>query len=322
MKKKSLLLLMTALLCFQLTACGDEGETEEKESKVKTEESKEVEESKDSESENEETKDAQETDATEKTVEEVVEEAPAYYLPKQEIIDAEFLDFKFQVDDDIIEWPVNMTLGEYMETLPEYYHITDGKKDITPDRLIEPGEGMSVYFTSHEKASDAGFYAVVRNFTEQTTSIKDCPVVYLSLVAVYEGDVYLAKGVPANMSVNRENPLKLSEDERFTFANVRATMESFGIPEKGGERLDDHCGEYYCCFTSNNDLEYNIYCLRPEGAWICNVQGAKVMIHYPCFRFYFELSKETGTVKRFYGTTEYVTTSWVNPEDYGFSPVN
>lgn len=328
MKKKSLLLLMTALLCFQLTACGDEGETEEKESKVKTEESKEVTESKDSESENEETKDAQEIDSAEETVEEVVEEAEeeldpmlVHYEPMQEILDADFTDFKFQVDDTVYTLAYGMTFEELLQQVPDRYQIYDANKSyqIDENRLLEPSKGFSVSFLNSEKEDDLAFWVEVVNETEETIAIKDCVVMGMDFPGYYEGDCYAAKGILLNKSRKSQNPVRMEQDESFNFSTMKDILASWGIPEvENFAAMKEFLGQKYVAYVNTNGITYEIFALDDHPT-VITVQGNKAMLKYTEYEIKFTISKETNNLSNVQFKRGTLATSWVNPEDYGLS---
>lgn len=326
MKKKFLLFALAAMMCLNFTACGSETEEEEKETKTKKESVQEEE------KESEETEESSEAEAvsevSEETSEEVVETPeevidPMYvhYEPMQEILDADFTDFKFQVDDTIYTVVHNMSFAEFLLQVPERYQMYDQKKNIQIDenRLLEPDKGFVVAFYNTEKGDDCAFSVYVVNETESTISIKDATVWYMQFPFTYEGDCYAPKGIVLNKSRYSQNPVKISEDERFTFSTMKDTLASWGIPEiENIKALDDYAGQNFVAYVNQNDLVYHIFVLD-EHPEISLVQGNKAMIRFDRYEIKFTISKETGTISDVRIISDTMKTSLVNPEDYGLS---
>ena len=166
--------------------------------------------------------------------------------PTKEIEEANFNDFKFQVDDVVFE-ARTATVEDFMKQFPSdkyylaQYNTSGGAYDeVAMDRLQEVnGVGESFYIVNKEiYATDTfrngtfGLCIVVENPNEAVTELKDCVVTNFELNRDYVGSIYAPKGIPLY-----DNEL-IQSDERFSYENINETFAGYGLEIVDAETYD------------------------------------------------------------------------------------
>lgn len=163
--------------------------------------------------------------------EEKKDNGPLKYEASDEIINASFTDFKFQIDDTVITVNYGGKVSDFLSQFDENtYKYTDGwRNDISTDELIPPGKyGMIYVFNKNQPKTygEMGFESnevLTINFEnngEETCEVGDCTLSGFCLSDEYNGSIYVAKGIPIDYEA-------LAADERFTYDNIEAYLSQY-----------------------------------------------------------------------------------------------
>ena len=158
-------------------------------------------------------------------------EVSTYNEPTEEILSADFTDFKFQVDDVVFQTKTQMTVEEFIGQFPEgeyvvsQYNTKDGSFSDQPlDRLVKI-DGIEGYYIQNKKHDDSYcVYIAATNKSDSVCELKDCMVTSIELNRFYPGSIYFAKGIPLYPRHANYN-----DDERFSYENISNTFTEYGL---------------------------------------------------------------------------------------------
>lgn len=172
-----------------------------------------------------------------------------YAEPTQEILDANFEDFKFQVDTKVFHFDYDMNVEEFVNQFSDtdiVFKMDDSELNL--DRLVS-GEKFSSEKIDAYLNDEKCFTVSGHNYDLQgnTVSLRECPVTQLSFEQNFSGAIYFAKGIPYN------NTELLQQNENLTFSNLADYLQSIGVEESTG--LQSEKTFYY---TQNGGMEYII----------------------------------------------------------------
>ena len=157
-------------------------------------------------------------------------EVSTYNEPTEEILSADFTDFKFQVDDVVFQTKTQMTVEEFIGQFPEgeyvvaQYNTKDGSFSDQPlDRLIKI-DGLEGYYIQNKKYDNSYcVHITAENKSDSVCELKDCTVTSIELNKFYSGTIYFAKGIPYY------NDPSIHSDERFSYENIVDTFAGYGL---------------------------------------------------------------------------------------------
>ena len=175
-------------------------------------------------------------------------EVSTYSEPTEEILSADFTDFKFQVDDVVFQTKTQMTVEEFIGQFPEgeyvvsQYNTKDGSFSDQPlDRLVKI-DGMEGYYIQNKKYDKSYcVHITAENKNDSVCELKDCMVTSIELNRFYTGTIYFAKGIPYY------NDPSIHSDERFSYENIGDTFAGYGL-----ETMDENTYS----FSKANETQY------------------------------------------------------------------
>ena len=164
-------------------------------------------------------------------------EVSTYCEPTEEIMAADFTDFKFQLDNTVFQIKGQTTVEELLNQFPsdEYvltvYETSTGEyKEQATNKLVEAG-GVENYFIVNKKFADSkdihagatwGIEIAAKNKSDSVSDLKDCIINGFEFNVVYAGTTYFAKGIPAFGDA-------IQSDERFSYDNISETFAGYGF---------------------------------------------------------------------------------------------
>lgn len=147
------------------------------------------------------------------------------------ILNAQFAEKMVQIDDIVVQYFDGMTLHDFMLQFPDHYTISYmSGKEIKEDDLVDANDTVYIYNTNFvplDYLSDAEYddakrcYALsifIRNNTNRIATKGECTIERIKLNQVYEGSIYLAKGIPYTEE-------QLLADDNYSFENLETQLE-------------------------------------------------------------------------------------------------
>lgn len=264
-KKKVCALTIILLLTISLIGCGEEpvkrkskDKTVEKETQIASEEDNEEKPQK----EGKKGFGNEKPDLENKICVEYDEEENCilvYDKPTEEILNADFSDFKFQLNDTVFSiWP-GMTVKELMDQLPEYCQLKHSIDEVVSlDEHMVDNDGITEkweYFVfGANDIYDQFFELRVANFGDEPCCVGDCIITlfdvnydltvantmsgedvvvgdYDSFTRYHFGNIiYLPKGIPMNDCL-------LANDNQYSEENLETTLVNLGLRRVSYEDL-------------------------------------------------------------------------------------
>ena len=157
-------------------------------------------------------------------------EVSTHCEPTEEILSADFTDFKFQVDDVVFQTKTQMTVEEFIGQFPEgeyvvsKYNTSDASFTEQPlDKLVKI-DGIEGYHIQNKKYDNSYcVHITAENKSDSVCELKDCMVTSIELNRFYIGTIYFAKGIPYY------NDPSIHSDERFSYENIDDTFAGYGL---------------------------------------------------------------------------------------------
>lgn len=216
-------------------------------------------------------------------VEEVI-----YAEPTQEILDADFEDFKVQIDSKVYRFDYDMTTQDFIAQFDENdfkFIDSDTSEPINMDKLISPDLNLAGFINMKAYYKDElCFFASFLNcdMERKTITLKECFFRAIDFSYQFSGAIYFAKGIPYN------NVAMLDENENFTFNNLRSYFESIGLTESLYEEIGKTC-----FYTQNGDMEYIV---RPVSTHRRPSTNDSTWVSYCSYMLNFTISPDTAKV--------------------------
>lgn len=208
-----------------------------------------------------------------------------YVAPTQEILDADFTDFKFQIEDTVVTLKPGDTVEELMDQLSDdfYLNVSD-EGDITTSWLVGGEEQVVPHLMwSNGDRSFIAFILWVDNLSSDDCELGECIITSFHLEGSEHGNTYLAKGIPYDVP----------GDDRLSYENIKDTLEEFGAQDNGDELYLNYDGIYVAEYAGkvviedrSDEYHYYIYVFAddpyPEGS------GS-----YPVYEMEIDIDQET-----------------------------
>lgn len=307
MKKKIVSLLLVA---FALTFAGCSSNDEKENKKDTVNQESEVESEEEIMNNNEEAKEAIEESIADseamETEEEIVEETKVIE-PCQEILDAEFSDLIFQIDDFVIKFDPYESVEDFVKHIPEGYSI-----DVETNMLVSDHDQQTAkVYKGDVETGEYVFAFSATNFSDGTVDFGDLKMRSLGFNQNYSGSIFIAKGISIL------NSYDYSQDERFSYENIEQTIQDWGAVKIDTFAMEDEdLGQKTSAYCDYDGLKYNVIGIGDQGT-ILNTWGAKAMIEFPRYYITFEIDKTTrqSMARIDYSWTPAVS-GWVLPSDY------
>ena len=211
--------------------------------------------------------------------------------PSQEILKADFTDFKFQIEDSVVTLKSGDTVEEFVNQLSDNFYLYDtyeGK--VATSRLVDGEEYdyLTLFWDDGDRSSKV-MYLDVRNMSDDDCELKDCIITDFEFNDYDGRNIYFAKGIP----------LSTPADDRFSYDNIKDTLEDLGVEESDddlyygyGVDVSDYAGRVVLDESSDS---FN-YCIYVFGEDPCSYDSEA----YPAYRIEISIDKNTreGTCEK------------------------
>ena len=214
------------------------------------------------------------------------------YDPTEEILNAKFTDFVFQIDDILITYNYTQTVTDFIAQFdPETYEI-DG--NLSALLTKNSRTYFSIYNTKQpsEKGKEKSkvMSVTVKNDFEETTTVDKCSTFWPDFNLKYEGSIYFAKGIPFNLE-------DIQNDDNYSFGKISDYLRPLAddTTEEGsvwGDFVVSNLEPDKTYFWESDDkMNYVLYVFGNRDYKRLSHFGHDL---YPAYSLLFEISNQTA----------------------------
>lgn len=221
------------------------------------------------------------------------------YEAKEEIVNADFRDFKFQLDDTIFVVTLGETLENFMSQFDEdkYSWCDSDHKEINLNKLVTNQDYYEDVYLVNKNDSQKFILGInVRNEGIETCELSQAVLYSFNLSKKYKGSIYFPKGIPYDIEL-------LQSDSNFSYENIAAYLDSFGF--ESDNQTDNRWMEKEDCGKviigkDDTGMTYTITAFGDESEYLVSeriTMGEQKMVDRPYYVIRFEIDPETRACK-------------------------